>query len=176
MPSLAVASFIWWRGQWDVVCVGPISGSCAGRLRSRPTTRETVGLPIEDYAVIGDTRTAALVGRDGSIDWLCAPRFDSAACFAAVPGDDSRGHWRLAPVAPLRATRRRYIGDSLVLETEIDTDGGTVRLTDWMPFDGEYSEVARLVEGVSFSAPSRVPVTMDPSARPGPASRRTGTG
>jgi GH15 family glucan-1,4-alpha-glucosidase len=107
-----------------------------------------VELPIEDYAVIGDTRTAALVSRDGSIDWLCVPRFDSAACFAAVLGDDSHGHWRLAPTAPARAARRRYLGDSLVLETELDTDDGTVRLTDWMPLDGEYPVVARLVEGV----------------------------
>ena len=116
-----------------------------------------MGLPIEDYAVIGDTRTAALVGRDGSIDWLCVPRFDSAACFAAVLGDDSHGHWRLAPTAPGRATRRRYLGDSLVLETEFDTDDGTVRLTDWMPLDGEHPVVARLVEGVR----GRVAMRMD---------------
>jgi GH15 family glucan-1,4-alpha-glucosidase len=116
-----------------------------------------VGLAIEDYAVIGDTRTAALVGRDGSIDWLCVPRFDSAACFAALLGDDSHGRWRLAPTAPVRATRRRYLGDSLVLETEFDTDDGTVRLTDWMPLDGEYPVVARLVEGVR----GRVAMRMD---------------
>ena len=116
-----------------------------------------MGLPIEDYAVIGDTRTAALVGRDGSIDWLCVPRFDSAACFAAVLGDDSHGCWRLAPTAPVRATRRRYLGDSLVLETEFDTDDGIVRLTDWMPLDGEHPVVARLVEGVR----GRVTMGMD---------------
>jgi GH15 family glucan-1,4-alpha-glucosidase len=116
-----------------------------------------VGLPIEDYAIIGDTHTAALVGRDGSIDWLCVPRFDSAACFAAVLGDERHGHWRLAPTAPVRAVRRRYLGDSLVLETEFDTDDGTVRLTDWMPLDGEYPVVARLVEGVR----GRVAMRMD---------------
>jgi GH15 family glucan-1,4-alpha-glucosidase len=115
-----------------------------------------VGLPIEDYAVIGDTHTAALVGRDGSIDWLCVPRFDSAACFAAVLGDDSHGRWKLAPTAPVRAIRRRYLGDSLVLETEFDTDDGTVRLTDWMPLDGEYPVVARLVEGVRGSVAMRM--------------------
>ncbi len=105
-------------------------------------------LPIEDYGVIGDTHTAALVGRDGSIDWLCVPRFDSAACFAALLGDESHGRWKLAPAAPVRATRRSYCGDSMVLETEVDTDDGTVRLTDWMPVGGEYPEVRRLVEGV----------------------------
>jgi GH15 family glucan-1,4-alpha-glucosidase len=107
-----------------------------------------VALPIEGYGVIGDTHTAALVGRDGSIDWLCVPRFDSGACFAALLGDDGHGRWQLAPAAPVRATRRRYRGDSLVLETELDTDEGTVRLTDWMPVGGDYPEVRRLVEGV----------------------------
>src|SRR5207302_10934125 len=120
-------------------------------------TGGTVALPIEAYAVIGDTRTAALVGRDGSIDWLCVPRFDSAACFAALLGDESHGRWKLAPAAPVRATRRRYCGDSMVLETELDTDEGTVRLTDWMPVPGErgerpehreHPEVRRLVGGV----------------------------
>jgi GH15 family glucan-1,4-alpha-glucosidase len=116
-----------------------------------------VALPIEGYGVIGDTHTAALVGRDGSVDWLCVPRFDSPACFAAVLGDERHGRWKLAPAAPVRATRRRYRGNSLVLETELDTDDGTVRLTDWMPVAGErsehpghseYPEVRRLVEGV----------------------------
>jgi GH15 family glucan-1,4-alpha-glucosidase len=107
-----------------------------------------MALPIEAYGVIGDTRTAALVGRDGSIDWLCVPRFDSAACFAALLGDETHGRWKLAPAAPVRATRRRYCGDSMVLETELDTEEGTVRLTDWMPVTGGYPEVCRLVEGV----------------------------
>jgi GH15 family glucan-1,4-alpha-glucosidase len=116
-----------------------------------------VALPIEGYGVIGDTHTAALVGRDGSIDWLCVPRFDSAACFAALLGDERNGRWKLAPVAPVLGTRRRYCGDSLVLETELDTEEGTVRLTDWMPVPGErgehsehseHPEVRRLVEGV----------------------------
>src|SRR5512132_4536007 len=83
-----------------------------------------MGLRIEDYAVIGDTQSAALVGNDGSIDWLCFPRFDSGACFAALLGTPEHGRWLLAPEAPVRETRRRYLGESLVLETEFHTDEG----------------------------------------------------
>jgi GH15 family glucan-1,4-alpha-glucosidase len=116
-----------------------------------------VALPIEDYGIIGDTHTAALVGRDGSIDWLCVPRFDSQACFAKLLGDDGNGYWRIAPAGPVRATRRRYRGDSLVLETEFDTDDGTVRVVDCMPVREQYPEVTRLVEGVR----GRVQMRMD---------------
>jgi GH15 family glucan-1,4-alpha-glucosidase len=112
---------------------------------------------IEDYGIIGDTHTAALVGRDGSIDWLCLPRFDSQACFAKLLGDDENGYWRIAPVGPVRATRRRYRGDSLVLETEFDTDEGTARVVDCMPVREQYPEVTRLVEGVK----GRVEMRMD---------------
>jgi GH15 family glucan-1,4-alpha-glucosidase len=106
-------------------------------------------LPIEDYAVIGDTETAALVGRDGSIDWLCLPRFDSAACFAALLGDASHGRWQLAPSTDVRQVRRRYRGDSLVLETEFETVEGTVRVVDCMPVRQAEPDLVRLVEGVS---------------------------
>ena len=116
---------------------------------------------IEDYGIIGDTHTAALVGRDGSIDWLCLPRFDSQACFAKLLGGDNNGYWRLAPAGPVRATRRRYRGDSLVLETELDTDDGTVRLVDCMPVREQYPEVTRLVEGVR----GRVQMRMDLAIR-----------
>ena len=75
---------------------------------------------IEDYALIGDCHTAALVGRDGSIDWLCVPRFDSAACFAALLGAPEHGRWLLAPAGEVRAVRRRYREGTLVLETEYD--------------------------------------------------------
>src|SRR4051794_370023 len=98
--------------------------------------------------MIGDRHTAALVGRDGSIDWLCLPRFDSGACFAGLLGNDQHGCWRIAPVGEVRATRRRYREGSLVLETEMDTDEGTVRIVDCMPERGEAPDVVRLVEGV----------------------------
>jgi GH15 family glucan-1,4-alpha-glucosidase len=91
-----------------------------------------MALPIEDYAVLGDTDTAALVGRDGSIDWLCLPRFDSPACFAALLGSRGNGRWLLGPVGPARTTRR-YLGDSFVLETTHETPTGVVCVTDFMP-------------------------------------------
>jgi GH15 family glucan-1,4-alpha-glucosidase len=108
-----------------------------------------MALPIEDYAIIGDTHTAALVSREGSIDWLCLPRFDSPACFAALLGDAGHGRWRIAPAGKVRSVRRRYRGDSLVLETEFRTSTGTVRLVDCMPPRQEDPDVARVVEGVS---------------------------
>ncbi len=104
---------------------------------------------IEDYALIGDLQTAALVGMDGSIDWLCLPRFDSPACFAALLGDEDNGHWRLAPKGANRCTRRRYVGDSLVLESVWETRTGTVKVTDFMPQRDEAPDVMRIVEGVT---------------------------
>jgi len=112
-----------------------------------------VPLKIEDYAVIGDTHTAALVGRDGSIDWLCLPRFDSGACFARLLGGDRNGFWRLAPVGAVRSSSRRYRGDTMVLETELTTDSGVVRIVDCMPVRERFPEVVRVVEGVSGSVP-----------------------
>lgn len=113
-------------------------------------------LPIEDYAVLGDTHTAALVGRDGSIDWLCLPRFDSAAIFAALLGTEEHGRWLLAPTSPVQVTRRRYRGETMVLETEFDTAEGTVRLIDFMPPRGEAADVVRIVEGVRGRVPMRM--------------------
>ncbi|MEU3944748.1 glycoside hydrolase family 15 protein [Streptomyces sp. NPDC029526] len=104
---------------------------------------------IEDYALIGDEQTAALVGTDGSIDWLCLPRFDSAACFARLLGDEDNGHWRIAPAGAERCTRRAYRQDTLVLDTEWETDGGTVRVTDLMPQRHRAPDVVRIVQGVS---------------------------
>ncbi|QHY94798.1 Trehalase [Streptomyces sp. S4.7] len=104
---------------------------------------------IEDYALIGDLQTAALVGRDGSIDWLCLPRFDSAACFASLLGNKENGHWLLAPRGANRCTSRRYTGDSLVLETLWETRSGTVKVTDFMPQRDVAPDVVRIVEGVS---------------------------
>jgi GH15 family glucan-1,4-alpha-glucosidase len=107
-----------------------------------------MALPIEDYGIIGDLHTVALVGRDGSMDWLCLPRFDSAACFAKLLGDDDNGSWKIAPKGALFATHRHYRGDSLVLESEFVTDEGTVRIIDCMPIRERNPEVIRLVEGV----------------------------
>ena len=104
---------------------------------------------IEDYALLGDLETAALVGRNGSIDWLCLPRFDSPACFAALLHDESAGHWRLAPAGAGDATRRGYRDDTLIMDTEWDTKGGSVRVTDFMPPRGEAPDVVRIVEGLS---------------------------
>jgi len=109
---------------------------------------------IEDYALIGDCHTAALVGRDGSIDWLCMPRFDSDACFAALLGEPEHGRWLIAPVMtgkrprPPRVTRR-YRGDSLILETLFTTGTGSVRLIDFMPLNTPDRTLVRIVEGVS---------------------------
>jgi GH15 family glucan-1,4-alpha-glucosidase len=113
-------------------------------------------LPIEDYALIGDTHTGALVGKDGSIDWLCAPRFDSAACFAALVGEERHGRWLLAPIGGVRQTRRRYREDTLVLETDFETEEGSVRLVDFMPVGAEHPHVVRVVEGLDGSVPMRM--------------------
>ncbi|MFE7751539.1 glycoside hydrolase family 15 protein [Streptomyces sp. NPDC057428] len=110
--------------------------------------------PIEDYALIGDLQTAALVGRNGSVDWLCLPRFDSGACFAALLGDEDNGHWRIAPQgtdSTETCTRRAYVEDSLVLETYWETRTGTVKVIDFMPQRDKAPDVMRIVEGVSGS-------------------------
>ncbi len=103
---------------------------------------------IEDYALIGDCLTSALVGEDGSVDWLCLPRFDSPACFAALLGGPDNGRWRISPKGAITSTRRRYRGDTLVLETEFETAEGAVRLIDFMPPRGEAPDLVRIVEGV----------------------------
>jgi GH15 family glucan-1,4-alpha-glucosidase len=104
---------------------------------------------IEEYAVLGDLQTAALVSSHGSVDWLCLPRFDSPACFAALLDTPAAGRWRIAPVDAGRCTRRRYRGHSLILESEWETPDGVVRLVDFMPPRGEAPDVVRIVEGVS---------------------------
>jgi len=102
--------------------------------------------PIEDYALIGDCRSAALVSRDGSIDWLCWPRFDSEACFAALLGSCDHGRWLVAPRDKARITRQ-YRPNTLILETYFETADGAVVLVDFMPFHGDRSEIVRLVHG-----------------------------
>ena len=103
--------------------------------------------PLEDYAIIGDCETAALVSRRGSIDWLCWPRFDSAACFAALLGNADHGRWAIEAVAAEARYSRRYRGNTLILETTIDTTDGTVTLIDFMPPRGSNSDVVRIVRG-----------------------------
>jgi GH15 family glucan-1,4-alpha-glucosidase len=112
--------------------------------------------PIEDYALIGDGQTAALVCRDGSIDWLCWPRFDSDACFAALLGTSENGRWLIGPNVR-SASVRRYRGDSLVLETEHAAESGVVRVIDFMPVQKAGSAVIRMIQGVS----GRVPMQME---------------
>ncbi len=106
---------------------------------------------IEDYALVSDRQSGALVCRDGSIDWLCLPRFDSGAVFAALLGDKGNGSWRVGPAEKASCSRRRYVGDSLVLESEWDTGSGSVRVTDFMPDRDEAPDVVRIVEGLSGS-------------------------
>jgi GH15 family glucan-1,4-alpha-glucosidase len=122
---------------------------------------------IEDYGLIGDLQTAALVGRDGSVNWLCMPRFDSASCFSALLGDESHGRWLLAPAGEVRATSRRYRPGTLVLETDFETADGTVRVVDFMPRRGDGPpRLMRIVEGLS----GRVPMKMELALRPDYAS------
>jgi GH15 family glucan-1,4-alpha-glucosidase len=122
---------------------------------------------LEDYGLIGDLRSAALVGRDGSVDWLCLPRFDSPSCCTALLGDERHGYWRLAPADGARATARRYRPGTLVLETDFETDTGAVRVTDFMPPRGDGPpRVMRIVEGLR----GRVPMRMELALRPDYAS------
>ena len=104
---------------------------------------------IEDYALIGDCETAALVGRDGSIDWLCWPAFDSDACFAGLLGTQENGRWIIAPVEQVTRASRRYLDNTLILETRFETASGIVAITDFMPLRGDASDVVRLIRGVA---------------------------
>jgi len=102
---------------------------------------------VEDYAMIGDLGSAALVGRDGSIDWLCWPRFDSDACFAALLGTPEHGRWQLAPQAQGIRVTRRYRPNTLILETRFETDEGAATLIDFMPPRRQHSHLIRIVKG-----------------------------
>ncbi len=125
-----------------------------------------MSLPLEDYALIGDTQTAALVGIDGSIDWLCWPRFDSGACFAALLGERNNGRWRLAAKGMQRATRRRYVDNTLVLETEWETPDGLARVTDFMPLRSDHPDLTRMVEGVRGEVAMEMDLTLALRLRP----------
>jgi GH15 family glucan-1,4-alpha-glucosidase len=119
-----------------------------------------MALNIEDYALIGDCQSAALVGLDGSIDWLCVPRFDSASVFAALLGNEQNGRWLLAPAVECKKVRRAYRPGTLVLETEFVTDKGTVALIDFMPPRSGTPDLVRIVEGRSGEVPMRMALTM----------------
>ncbi|HXV10097.1 MAG TPA: glycoside hydrolase family 15 protein [Burkholderiales bacterium] len=112
-----------------------------------------MALRVEDYGLIGDTHTAALVGVDGSIDWLCLPRFDSPACFASLLGTEANGRWRIAPSVDVVRRSRRYRPSTLVLETDFETAQGAVRIVDCMPMRATNPRIVRVVEGVRGSVP-----------------------
>jgi GH15 family glucan-1,4-alpha-glucosidase len=129
--------------------------------------------PISDYALIGDGETCALVARNGSVDFLCWPRFDSDACLCALLGDESHGHWQIAPDAYVLGIERRYVPDTLVLETLFKTAEGSVRLTDFMPRRRGQSSLIRIAEGIEGAAPMRLRLrlrfnygSMSPWSRP----------
>jgi GH15 family glucan-1,4-alpha-glucosidase len=122
-----------------------------------PKTPPLVGQRIEDYALIGDCETAALVGRNGSIDWLCWPTFSSAACFAALLGTADHGFWKIAPADQKQKISRRYLPDTLIVETTFETAAGAIVLVDFMPPRGDNSDVVRIVRGVR----GKVAVRMD---------------
>jgi GH15 family glucan-1,4-alpha-glucosidase len=111
---------------------------------------------IEDYALIGDCHTGALVSKQGSIDWLCLPNFDSAACFASLVGTPENGHWTISPSSPVCSVRRRYREGTLILETEFETDSGSVLLIDFMTPPNETPELVRLVQGIKGQVPMRM--------------------
>ncbi len=115
---------------------------------------------IEDYALIGDCHTAALVGRDGSIDWLCLPRFDAGACFAALVGTRDNGRWQIAPRGEVRAVRRRYRPNTLILETDFETDEGAVTLIDFMPERTREPNLVRIVKGRWGKVSMRTEITI----------------
>src|SRR5205823_1874002 len=131
------------REQRSEACGARQSKTGTGRLKGK----------IEDYALIGDCETAALVSRNGSIDWLCWPRFDSHACFAALLGGPEHGRWRVAPAGELTHSARRYRDDTLVLETDLETADGAVTVIDFMPPRTVESDLVRLVVGRRGSVP-----------------------
>jgi len=124
-------------------------GGVSDNPRARPASAAAIhyGARIEDYAVIGDCHSAALVSREGSIDWLCWPRFDSAACFAALVGTVDNGRWQIAPAEPAIRISRRYRPGTMILETIFDTKDGSVALIDFMTAATGNSSVVRIVEG-----------------------------
>ncbi|WP_052406207.1 trehalase-like domain-containing protein [Paraburkholderia heleia] len=124
---------------------------------------------IEDYALLADGRSAALLAREGSIDWLCWPRFDSEPCFAALLGGDEEGHWRLAPADPACRASRGYQRDTLVIETAWESERGSARVIDFMAADSTEACIVRMVEGTRGSVDMHM--IMQPRRADGPAVR-----
>jgi GH15 family glucan-1,4-alpha-glucosidase len=142
---------------------GAIAGDAATKRISRHSGVAALMPPrIEDYALIGDCHTAALVARDGSIDWLCFPRFDSGACFAALLGNEEHGCWSLRPAGEIRRVRRCYRNDTLVLETEFETADGTVSVIDFMPPRSKEADLVRIVVGKRGQVPMRMRLILRP--------------
>ncbi|HEY6880330.1 MAG TPA: trehalase-like domain-containing protein, partial [Polyangiales bacterium] len=122
-----------------------------------------MSVPLEDYALLGDCRGAALVSKHGGVDWWCAPAFDSPACMAALLGEEEHGHWSIRPCDEVRRSSRRYRGDSLVLETDLETATGSLRLIEFMHYgehDGHPPQLTRIVEGVSGAVPMRMKLVL----------------
>jgi len=122
--------------------------------------KKSTRAPIESYAVIGDCETAALVGLDGSIDWLCWPHFDSDACFARLLGSEDNGRWMLAPAGKVEKTTRKYRDHTLILETTFEADDFAVMLIDFMPVRGTNSDIVRIVKGIRGSAPMKMEMSL----------------
>src|ERR1700691_3518141 len=116
--------------------------------------------PIESYAVIGDCETAALVGLDGSIDWLCWPDFSSNACFARLVGTEEKGRWLIAPAVEVEKTTRKYRDHTLILETTFETPEFAVMLVDFMPIRGTNSDIVRIVKGIRGNAPMKMEMSL----------------
>jgi GH15 family glucan-1,4-alpha-glucosidase len=134
-----------------------------GTLSARSQNLDSPVMRIEDYALIGDLEAAALVGKDGSIDWMCVPKFDSPACFAALLGDARHGRWLIAPAGGVRAVARAYRPGTLVLETEFSTSTGVARIVDFMPRrSGGTPRLMRIVEGVSGHVPMQLELALRP--------------
>ncbi len=115
---------------------------------------------IEDYGLVGDCKTASLIGRNGSVDWLCWPRFDGAACFAALLGSAKHGRWSIVPADGSCSTSRSYRGDTMVLETLFETADGAFAIIDFMPIDQPHSSLIRVVEGRRGRVPVRMSLTL----------------
>src|SRR5262245_11317493 len=113
------------------------------KIRAMASTR------IEDYALIGDCQTAALVSKDGSVDWLCLPRFDTEACFAALLGTPENGRWQICPADPILKIESRYRDDTLILETDFIMESSTVLLIDFMPVRSDWPDLVRIVQVIS---------------------------